>query len=179
MESRQPHEGSTPDECRYFLEMTAESELLPSTRDHGHIEIRQQKVPDIQLSRYLYHAVGNEYHWTVRIPWTGEQWLEHLSLDNVEMWIAYSEEVVAGYFELFKDDEGNVELAYFGLLPRFTGRGIGGYLLTEAIRRAWQMGASRVWLHTSTRDHAHALANYRAWGFRVFKQEAVVPPSNQ
>ena len=96
-----------------------------------------------------------------------------MGLPNVEMWVAYEREVVAGYFELAVDEERSVEIAYFGLLPQFIGRGIGGYLLTAAVRRAWRMGASRVWLHTSFRDHPHALANYRSRGFRVFKQEAV------
>lgn len=105
--------------------------------------------------------------------------MERLILENVQMWVAYEQDVVAGYFELFMDDERNVELAYFGLLPQFIGHGIGGYLLTEAIRSAWHIGASRVWLHTSTRDHAHALANYQARGFRVFKEVVIDPSSSQ
>jgi hypothetical protein len=32
-----------------------------------------------------------------------------------------------------------VEIAYFGLLPRFAGRGLGGHLLTFTLQRAWQM----------------------------------------
>jgi len=32
------------------------------------------------------------------------------------------------------------------------------------------MGASRVWLHTCTLDHPSALANYKARGFRIFKE---------
>lgn len=179
MESRQPDGSPTTDEYRYFLEMTAESDLLPSSGEHGNIEIRQQSVPDLELSRHLYDAVGSEYHWTERTPWTDEQWLERLSLENVEMWVAYKHETILGYFELSMDEEKNVELAYFGLLPQFIGQGIGGYLLTAAIRRAWKMGAVRVWLHTSTRDHAHALANYKARGFRVFKQVVINPPPSQ
>lgn len=179
MEVTQPGGGSTTGECRYFLEMTAESDLRPSTRIQGTIEIRQQTVPDMDLSRHLYEAVGSEYHWTVRTPWTDEQWMERLCLENVEMWVAYEHEAIAGYFELSMDEKKNVELAYFGLLPQFIGRGIGGYLLTKAIRRAWQMGASRIWLHTSTRDHAHALVNYQARGFRVFNQVAIDPSSGQ
>ena len=92
---------------------------------------------------------------------------------NVEMWVAYEGETMAGYFELAMDEERNVEIAYFGLLPKFIGRGVGGWLLTAATRRAWRMGGSRVWLHTSSRDHPHSLANYQARGFRVFKKEVL------
>ena len=154
--------------------MMAEGDLCPSARNNRHIEVKHVTVPDPQLSRYLYSSVGRDYHWIDRIQWTDEQWLERLGLPNVEMWVAYERGVVAGYFELAMDEERSVEIAYFGLLPQFIGRGIGGYLLTAAVRRAWRMGASRVWLHTSFRDHPHALANYRARGFRMFKQQEVV-----
>ena len=39
----------------------------------------------------------------------------------------------AGYFELEAQERGNVEIAYFGLLPRFIGRGLGGALLTATV----------------------------------------------
>ena len=89
------------------------------------------------------------------------------------MWVAYEWETVAGYFELAMDEERSVEIAYFGLVPQFIGRRVGGYLLTAAVQRAWQMSTTRVWIHTSSRDHPHSLANYQARGFRVFKQEVV------
>jgi GNAT superfamily N-acetyltransferase len=62
-----------------------------------------------------------------------------------------------------------------GLLPAFIGQGLGGHLLTVAVERAWAptgadqdvgggMGATRVWLHTCSHDHPHALQNYVALG---------------
>ena len=57
-------------------------------------------------------------------------------------------------------------------MPSFIGKGLGGELLTAAIARAWDMGASRVWVHTCTLDHPTALPNYQARGFRVFRVEA-------
>ena len=77
----------------------------------------------------------------------------------------------AGYFELARRDAGQVEIAMFGLLPPFIGRGVGGALLTAALRRAWEEGTRRVWLHTESSDHPHALANYQARGMRVYKTE--------
>ena len=56
----------------------------------------------------------------------------------------------AGYYELSEDD-GGVEVAYFGLLPAFHGQGLGGFLLTHALRRGFEL-APRVWLHTCTLD---------------------------
>ena len=56
-----------------------------------------------------------------------------------------------------------MEIAYFGLLPAFHGRGSGGALLEHALRRGFELG-DRVWVHTCTLDGPHALANYQARG---------------
>jgi GNAT superfamily N-acetyltransferase len=65
----------------------------------------------------------------------------------------------------------SVEIAYFGLLPAYVGRGLGKYLLSEAAARAWTLQPSRVWLHTSTLDHPAALPNYLARGFSISRVE--------
>ena len=48
---------------------------------------------------------------------------------------------------------------------------LSGVPMTEAVERAWSMGARRVWLHTCTFDHPAALPNYLKRGFTVFKTE--------
>jgi GNAT superfamily N-acetyltransferase len=77
----------------------------------------------------------------------------------------------AGYFELKRHPDQSIEIAYFGLLPEYIGRGWGKYLLTEAVRTAWSMGPQRVWLHTCTLDHPAALPNYLRRGFQPFREE--------
>jgi GNAT superfamily N-acetyltransferase len=77
----------------------------------------------------------------------------------------------AGYYEL-SEDEGGVEVAYFGLLGAFHGQGLGGYLLTHALRRGFEL-APRVWLHTCTLDGPAALPNYRARGLRPFRTQTL------
>ena len=69
--------------------------------------------------------------------------------------------------------ENGIEIAYFGLLPEWIGRGLGGALLTSAIEGAWRTepNPSRVWVHTCNRDHPQALANYQARGMIVYKVE--------
>jgi GNAT superfamily N-acetyltransferase len=86
----------------------------------------------------------------------------------------YGSGTPAGYFELERQAKGTVEIAYFGLLPGFIGKGLGAYLLTFATRSAWDMGAARVWVHTCDLDHPRALANYQARGFRIFHVESKV-----
>ena len=79
----------------------------------------------------------------------------------------------AGYFELERQADADVEIKYFGLLAAIVGAGLGGHLLTCAIERGFAMGAKRVWVHTCTQDHPQALANYKARGLRLYKEETI------
>ena len=106
------------------------------------------------------------------MQWTDEEITRYLSDAALELWLLKEGRAPAGYFELRKHEDGAVEVAYFGLLPHAIGRGLGKYLLTRAVQRAWERGATRVWLHTSSLDHSSALPNYLARGFSVWKQEA-------
>ena len=80
-------------------------------------------------------------------------------------------DATAGYFELRSHDDGSTEIAYFGLVTRFIGRGLGKHLLTRAAEEAWRRGATRVWLHTCTLDDPAALPNYRSRGFTAYREE--------
>ena len=92
------------------------------------------------------------------------------------MWVARIGGELAGFFELRDWADGSTEIAYFGLLPAFIGRGLGGALLTAAVRRAWEHQPTRVWLHTSSLDHPAALANYAARGLEVTDVEEYRDP---
>ncbi|HEX4959831.1 MAG TPA: GNAT family N-acetyltransferase [Thermoanaerobaculia bacterium] len=153
-----------------YLEMLSAGDLRPSPLPAG-FEVRQARIPAPELNRFFYAAVGRDWHWTDRLEWTEADWLAYLDRPELETWIGYAEGTPAGYFELERQDAGDVELKYFGLLPRFLGRGLGGALLTTAAERAWSLGASRLWLHTNTLDSPAALQNYLARGFRVFRVE--------
>ena len=115
-------------------------------------------------------------------PLSDEQWKDWAK--QVRTFGAYFDDVLAGYYELHREDESEVraapaldgpsiEIAYFGLLPDFIGRGLGGALLTNAIEQAWSrrdgIAPTRVWVHTCNRDHPQALANYQARGFVIYK----------
>lgn len=158
----------------HHLEMTSPSDLRPGRPAAEELEVRQARIPCPELSRFLYSAVGGDWFWIDRLSWTYDRWLAWLERPEVETWVGYVQGTPAGYFELEMQTGGNVELAYFGLLPRFIGRGLGGVLLTAAVERAWRMGASRVWLHTCSLDAPAALASYQARGFRVFRTERLV-----
>ena len=89
----------------------------------------------------------------------------------ITLHVLYVQGSPAGYYELKLGQDGAVEIAYFGLLPEYIGRGLGKGLLSDAIRSAWARGASRVWLHTCTLDDPAAMPNYLKRGFKPFKDE--------
>jgi ribosomal protein S18 acetylase RimI-like enzyme len=153
----------------YHLEMTDPAQLCPA-RQRPELEVRRAEIPQPELNRFLYSAVGGDWYWIDRLPWTYQQWLAYLDRPELQTWVGYVAGSPAGYFELEAQPGKDVELVYFGLLPRFVGRGLGGALLTAAVERGWAMGAARVWVHTCNLDHPGALENYRRRGFRLFKE---------
>jgi GNAT superfamily N-acetyltransferase len=154
-----------------YLEMMDPSQLRAPSRPGPAMKIQQARVPCPELNRFLYTSVGGDWFWTDRLPWSYQQWLDYLKRPELETWVVYLEGTPAGYFELEKQLGENVEIAYFGLISFFIGKGIGGWLLTRAVERAWETGAARVWVHTCTLDGPAALSNYQARGFRIYKQE--------
>lgn len=153
------------------LEMTDRGQLRAARPGGASLQVARVALPLPELNRFLYAAVGARWNWYSKLPWEYAQWLAYVDRPQLETWIGYVSGTPAGYFELERQDGGNVELAYFGLLPRFIGQGLGGELLTAAITRAWDMGAARVWVHTCTLDHPKALQNYQARGFKIFRVE--------
>jgi GNAT superfamily N-acetyltransferase len=129
------------------------------------------KTCPISFFRYLYAEVGRPHHWTDRLSWADEQVRRHLADPAISLWLLTSGAAPAGYFELRAHPDRSVEIAYFGLLPEFVGRGWGGYLLTKAVEEAWATKPERVWLHTSTLDHPAALPNYLRRGFVPVREE--------
>jgi GNAT superfamily N-acetyltransferase len=119
----------------------------------------------------LYRDVGEQWFWHDRLEWSDEDLAVHLASPEVGLWELLVGDESAGYYELQRHGDGGVEIAYFGLVPKFIGRGLGGWMLTHAVREAWRMKARRVWLHTCTLDSPNALPGYKARGFRAFKTE--------
>jgi len=156
---------------RTYLEMRSPSDLQSARSDDPLIQIEQQHNCSIELFRFLYAEVGKNYHWIDRLPWTDEQIVEHLARRENSIWLMTYDGEMAGYFELRKCADGSTEIAYFGLLPAFIGRGLGKHLLSCATEQAWHDGADRVWLHTCTLDDPAALPNYLKRGFKTFKTE--------
>ena len=158
----------------HSLELESFDHLSASDDGFRPYELVRVEIPCPELNRFLYASVGADWFWYTRLTWSHRQWLDWLDREEVGTWIAYVDGTPAGYFELERQPPGSVEIAYFGLLPQFIGRGLGRRLLVDAILTARDFGGQRVWLHTCSLDHPSALSNYQARGFRVVYGRASV-----
>jgi GNAT superfamily N-acetyltransferase len=152
-----------------YLEITTRADLR-AARGRVAWTLTRVMPPTPELNRFLYMAVGRPWQWRDRLEWDRARWRAYVDRPELETWAAYVRGTLAGYFELERQG-GDVEIVYFGLLPGFTGRGLGGALLTAAIERAFDGGAARVWVHTCTLDHPQALPNYVARGMRPYRTD--------
>jgi len=156
---------------RTYLELRSPDDLRPAPVPRPTPRVERVGECPPSFYRSLYAEVGRAFHWTDRLRWSDEQIRVHLATPGLTLWLLTWEAAPAGYFELKPHEDGSMEIAYFGLLPAYFGRGWGKHLLTEAAREAWRAAPTRVWLHTCTLDHPAALPNYVRRGFRPVSEE--------
>jgi GNAT superfamily N-acetyltransferase len=153
----------------WHLELRSPGDLRTAPPPETPVTLVQVETPSPDYSRFLYATVGRDWWWYTRLSWTRDEWMAWLDRPELETWVAYERGTPAGYFELEHQPPHDVEIVYFGLLPHAIGRRIGGWMLTKALQRGWEIeGTTRVWLHTCTLDGPHARANYEARGLTVF-----------
>jgi GNAT superfamily N-acetyltransferase len=128
--------------------------------------------------RYLYDTVGERWLWYERRRLSEEALLERIHARGIEIFVLYVGGVPGGFVELDRRDPGETELALFGLVPEFIGRGLGTYFLGWSINQAWRPAGGpnpeRVWLHTCSLDHPNALPTYQRAGFTAYRRESIV-----
>jgi len=156
------------DEITWYLEMHNPEELRPKAL-LPETQLFRVEIPLPVLNRFFYEEVGKLWRWKDRLDWSEDEWRNWVESEKVQTWMLLLRGTPAGFFEL-DDHNGDVEVAYFGLLPPFLGKGLGGGFLTAAVEKAWAMGAVRVWVHTCSFDHPNALKNYQSRGFQVYRE---------
>lgn len=157
----------------FYLEMVAPpSFTVPPPR--AGLSFIHAIRPTVAYYRFFYDAVGEQWHWSSRKQLSDAAIAAILNDPKVEMHVLYCAGVPAGFAELDRRQEGQIEIVQFGLLPDFIGKGLGKYFLHWTVDRAWSYQPQRLWLHTCTLDHPAALPNYLKAGFVVY-QEAVAP----
>jgi GNAT superfamily N-acetyltransferase len=155
-----------------YLEMTAPAARNAPPPIAG-IEIVRAEKPAVEFYRLLYEAVGRDWHWVDRKLLSDDQLRGIIHDDRVKIYVLYADGRPAGYAELDRRGEHEIELAYFGIVPELIGRGLGRYLLDWTICKAWSYAPKRLWVHTCELDHQAALPLYLSAGFTVFDEKTI------
>ncbi len=156
-----------------YLQMFTPEEVNGRPCPDPRFQVLEATVKQWEFNRFLYSLVGSRWAWLDKLSWSDGEWIDYVESESLKTYVAYYDGSPAGYFELRHDALNDVEITYFGLAPKFIGRGLGGYLLTVALEQAWALSPHRVWVHTCSRDHASALPNYQARGFKIYQEEYV------
>jgi len=139
-------------------------------KTNNHFIVKKQFPIDIEKYKEVYKEVGGPWDWSNRlaIPQTELQAILDDQLN--EIFYCYYKDQFAGYFEL-DCHEDTIELVYFGLSPKFIGKGLGKQMINEVIDIASKKLSPRLWLHTCELDSPQALAFYQKSGFTVFDEK--------
>jgi len=131
--------------------------------------------PDPAWYLRLYREIGEEWLWFSRLTLSEGRLAEILFDQNCRIFAVRKQDVDIGLVELDCSDAENVEIAFFGLVPGAVGRGLGRWLMGQALNAAWSLPKTRrVWLHTCTLDHPSALAFYMKCGFQPHRHSIEV-----
>lgn len=130
--------------------------------------------PTVSFYRYLYDTVGEPWLWYERRAFDDATLAAIIQDPKVEIYVLYVGGVPAGYGELDRRTGSEIELAYFGLMPEFIGKGLGRYFLTWIVDAAWRYEPERLWVHSCNFDHPEALRAYQRAGFVPYGQEALI-----
>lgn len=156
-----------------YLEMWVRPDRPPGAPPRPDVTVVRAHPPTVSFYRYLYDHVGRPWLWYERRVMSDERLLHVVRDPAVEVQVLYAGGVPAGYAELDGRVDGEVELAYFGLMPEFIGQGLGSYFLSWTVARAWARAPRRLWVHTCSLDHPRALSAYLVAGFTEYARETV------
>jgi ribosomal protein S18 acetylase RimI-like enzyme len=159
---------------RFFLEIKKKQFLdkPPSLPDK--IKVYLDKEKDININKFFYRQIGRDHYWRDRLLWSDKDWIKYVENRNLETHVLKKGDDLIGYYEQeYHQNSNEVELINMGVLKEFRGLKLGSTLLSHAIASASRKNPERMWVHTCSLDHKHALQNYKSKGFEIFKEEEI------
>ena len=156
---------------RNYLEINSLQDLIEGNKPSEDYSLSLIDPISFQLNKFFYKNIGKKHKWVDRLTWSEEKWIKYVSSKNVNSYVLKHRDDLVGFFELIFHPENNeTEIAYFGILEEYIGKGYGGFLLSEALRIGFK-NAKRIWVHTCSLDHPNAIENYKSRGMKIFKTE--------
>ena len=146
--------------------------LDPSFPEKTKIYLDKEK--DININKFFYRQIGKDHFWRDRLLWTDNEWQKYVDNINLETGVIKIEEELIGFYEQeFHKKKNEIELIQMGILKEYQGKKFGSFLLEYIIHEAFAKNVERLWVHTCSLDHKHALDNYLSKGFKAFKEETI------
>jgi len=159
---------------RFFLEIKKEQYLKQAPISPEKIQVFLDKKKDININKFFYRQIGKEHFWRDRLLWSDKEW--HKYVDNINLdtgVIKIDNELIGFYEQEFHKEKNEIELIQMGILKEYQGKKFGSFLLEYIIHKAFDKNVKRVWVHTCSLDHKHALDNYLSKGLKIFKKEII------
>ena len=157
---------------RKYLQIKSVKKLIEVKKPSENYFIHQVLPENFQLNKFLYKQIGKKYQWIDRLSWTNQKWINYISQKNILTFVLKDKFDVVGFYELtFNIEKNEFEISYFGIFEEYFGKRLGGFLLSDAIKRAFSLGGEKVYVHTCSLDHKNALNNYKSRGMKIFKTE--------
>jgi GNAT superfamily N-acetyltransferase len=161
------------------LEMLAAPASLRRLVPENDVPVQLVRWKDCAPEKYrlLYKRVGAPWLWWSRLAKADDDLCAIIHDPKVQLYAVIDRaRVEVGMLELDFRVEGECEIAFFGLIPGATGKGLGKWLMRKALQMAWAPDVTRVWVHTCTMDDPRALAFYQGQGFAPYARYVEVFP---
>jgi len=157
-----------------WLEMNDRPNLNPAPKPDGE-DVEVVEAVDFPEWYFfaLYDAVGVGYAWDDMHELASDEANALLGHPKTSLHSMMRSGWPQGFYLLDRRNPSICDIAYFGLVEQAIGRGLGGWLLDDAIAKGWNgSGVAKLTVNTCTLDHPAALKLYVGRGFKPVRHEA-------
>ena len=158
---------------RFYLQIRSLEELNKVKKPSKSLKV-EKSSNNFQLNKFFYRGIGKKHRWVDRLSWSNDTWINYLNNKNLYTCVLKKNDDLVGYYEkIYYEESNEFEIAYFGIMEEYIGKGYGGFLLSEALESCLKEKVSRIWVHTCSLDHENAIKNYLARGMKLYKEEKI------
>jgi GNAT superfamily N-acetyltransferase len=145
--------------------------VAPPSMPHAMLRLHE---PEPAYYRFLHDTIGRQWLWYER-RLIDDAALKRIIHDPaVEIFVLYVRGNPAGFVEIDRRRGEVADIRFLGLMPAYTGIGLGRTLLAWGVEQAWQGATTKITVNTCTFDHPRALPLYQRAGFVPVRRQTSV-----